>query len=361
MSRMLPFYNQRELPKPSSSPVVLREKLIRIPQNADELPRELHRLKRALSASQFPAEFASLDRLRYKNSNQHRSSFHFRKLMLVRKLLQRLREVQIEVLLEELVSVMHPNKTKNHRGVWTCLPSRNYMAYVLARLISAYGLTLQASTALNDAYVAFRSVASQTYFMAVSVVAMSSTARLHLLLRHMLRDIASCYELLYEWMLAVPEDSDDEVEYCRQLPATLSAIIFCDQGNTSVGSLEDTQMMRDAEGYPTLEAEATLTTLASTISDGFWNVAIVEPDLAGTVADIVPHTLCEQLEQEPTHESQIPKKKKQRLSPVCSSDAGPARQQVLTTRTSKAKGPKAKRRKEALYPRKRLLVQGRRS
>ncbi|KNC96398.1 uncharacterized protein SPPG_08297 [Spizellomyces punctatus DAOM BR117] len=274
---MTSIYNDRYLQCPLPTPVVPRTDLT-LPSgyDADDLPRKLYGFRRALSPKEFWAEQSVLDRVRYKNSNQHQGSLHFRKLLEVRRLSRRFGEMELDKLIKDILDVMHCNRTKKTQGRWECLPSHPYMCYVLARLMGAYGLLLRLLIALRNTYLAFRAVARQTYFMAVSLVIMASCARLHLLSRHMLNGVEQCYQLLMSWTQSLPVRGSNDSSG-SELPPSLRANLFDASGGVSMtestGALDE---MCHYDTQPSASHRPILMEIeqAAAVSDEFWSAGI---------------------------------------------------------------------------------------
>ncbi|TPX64550.1 hypothetical protein SpCBS45565_g05799 [Spizellomyces sp. 'palustris'] len=142
--------------------------------------------------------------------------------------------------------------------------------------MGAYGLLLRLLIALKNTYLAFRAVARQTYFMAVSLVTMASCARLHLLSRHMLNGVGQCYQLLMSWTQSFPIKGSDDSSYSK-LPPSLEASLFDASSGVSMaestGALDE---MCHSETQPSESHRPILMEIeqAATVSDEFWSAGI---------------------------------------------------------------------------------------
>ncbi|KAI8824555.1 uncharacterized protein EV422DRAFT_504533 [Fimicolochytrium jonesii] len=245
---------------------------------AEALPRKLHASRRAFASKEFVNECVALDRLRYKNGNQHRSARYFRKLVMVRRLLRRFFEIDLEALIQKLLDDMHPNKTKRHQGRWEHLPPRANMAYLLLRLASAYRILTQLRPALLTCYTSFRALLTQTFFMPMSMIVMAACARLHLLTGTMMRELEACYNELAGWFGSMPPLPTDP-PYAALLPATLSgaALTAPDDHRTDAsrpGSQEEgngAHDQMDVDGGGDAWDVGVLDTHTAALSDAFWN------------------------------------------------------------------------------------------
>lgn len=116
----------------------------------------------------FNYQVAILQRLLYKNSNQHSKSQHFKKLQAVKKLLVRFRNLQWDLLSKTF------KKTK--KTILEPQIQEQNLISIQKSLISG-SLLLQALVpALQNSYLAFKLVAAQTFFMASSLILMSILA-----------------------------------------------------------------------------------------------------------------------------------------------------------------------------------------
>ncbi|KAJ3265416.1 hypothetical protein HK104_006299, partial [Borealophlyctis nickersoniae] len=242
----------------------------------DDLPRRLHAARKGFARKEFWAEVHVLDRIRYKNEKQHRTGGYFKKLLAVKRILRRLQELALDKLIDDLLDIMQPSRTKKSMGRWEYLPQRQYFAYMLVRLMGAYAVLTKMSGLIRTAYLSFQSVASQTYFMAFSLVSMSSLARLHLLGKQMRKDVSDCYDLVWMWMGHVPAPE----KYAATLPVSLSAAfdeygelvgdIPPDSDGTSIlpSQVEDEDDADSAPIIPRLDDE--MVTISADVSDSFW-------------------------------------------------------------------------------------------
>ncbi|KAJ1550054.1 hypothetical protein HK405_001524, partial [Cladochytrium tenue] len=73
---------------------------------ARQLLRAVAYARRALARPELAADAAVVDRLAYKNANQHRRAGYFRKLIETRRLLRRLAELQLDKLMLDVLAHM---------------------------------------------------------------------------------------------------------------------------------------------------------------------------------------------------------------------------------------------------------------
>ncbi|KAJ3027233.1 hypothetical protein HK097_006205, partial [Rhizophlyctis rosea] len=236
----LPVHNTRHLRPPPSQPLLPRNSLPTQPD--DSLPRLLFTARRAFCRKEFWSEVVALDRLRYKNTNQHRGSLHFRKLLEVKRLLKRLEENAPDAVIDELLDLMHPQRTKKLTGPWTFVPQQPQLCYCLGRLIGCYALLDQLTKSTTTAYTYFQSMTSQTLFMAFGLTTMSSLARLHFLTEKMMTELALCYDVLWKLKHVLPVSKEGMPSYAEDLPADLNLEYL----RRVLGGMESNRVLADS-------------------------------------------------------------------------------------------------------------------
>ncbi|KAH9250403.1 hypothetical protein BASA81_011811 [Batrachochytrium salamandrivorans] len=162
--------------------------------------------RKLLAARRFWREFHLFDRLRSKSTNQHRSSIHLRKTVLVKRLIMRLKELQ-------LGSLLLPDKKT---------PTSLSPYPVMLQLMGAYMLLCKTQQALEESFLSYRAVASQTYFMATSLTFSAVSARLHFLANLLKQQCRSCYDLLWSWSREVPAAM--EAWFTLKFPPNLASL-----------------------------------------------------------------------------------------------------------------------------------------
>ncbi|KAI9095961.1 hypothetical protein DFS34DRAFT_651218 [Phlyctochytrium arcticum] len=163
--------------------------------------------RRIFVRREFWLDVKAMDRLRYKNHNQHRTSLHFRRWQETRKTLQRLNELNIPGLLTDIIDCMHPQRNKRGLGPLEFVPSQNFLIYSTIRTASLHRLLFKLEESLKDAYIAFRALVKQTYFMPLSMLVMAALSRLFIFVQEQQNAAEGLYSLLRSWSLVAKVDS----------------------------------------------------------------------------------------------------------------------------------------------------------
>ncbi|RHZ47643.1 hypothetical protein Glove_575g22 [Diversispora epigaea] len=156
-------------------------------------------------------ELNILERLYYKNKNQHKRTIYFRKIEEVRRITNRFKEMNIGDLLLEFIGWFYGvdqdqnKKYQKQKKPWDHVPSRNMGLYVLNRINCATSLMDQALESYLDTYSNIQLLLRQTEFMTLALTMASILARLNMLTRVWLSELRKCYKLLKEWVLHFPE------------------------------------------------------------------------------------------------------------------------------------------------------------
>ncbi|KAJ1342204.1 hypothetical protein BSLG_003127 [Batrachochytrium salamandrivorans] len=181
--------------------------------------------RKLLAARRFWREFHLFDRLRSKSTNQHRSSIHLRKTVLVKRLIMRLKELQLGSLLlpdKKTPTSLSPYPVMLQlMGAYMLLCKLFRMHKRLMILSSIYNTTIinQDTLYMDSSY---RAVASQTYFMATSLTFSAVSARLHFLANLLKQQCRSCYDLLWSWSREVPAAM--EAWFTLKFPPNLASL-----------------------------------------------------------------------------------------------------------------------------------------
>jgi hypothetical protein len=105
----------------------------------DAVLSNLRELKKSLHQTEFWKEVLILDAICYKNTNQHRSSLHFRKLKLISRLLSRLKSLKLDSNVADLIKAPAVSAEPLHS--------------LATRLISVYTLLERIVEACKGAYM----------------------------------------------------------------------------------------------------------------------------------------------------------------------------------------------------------------
>ncbi|KAI9208240.1 uncharacterized protein BJ171DRAFT_490730 [Polychytrium aggregatum] len=275
-------------PAPPLVPTVARSSVQTFlpPVLENDLVYQLSYFRRTLGRKDLRQEHIIIDRMIYKNRQQHRGTTYLAKFLEVQKYLRRLQAMGLEKLLADALDVMQPNNKKTQS--WEAFPSRRYLAFTLFRMVGSYKLIQKLLECSEDTYLHFQAVLRQTYFMPLCLIAMSSLARLHILGRHLLCELRNCYDLVYSWIQYLPKlpSQSKDMNYEAHLKPTLLKTIGESSGIELSASATHTSQDLDllsngadrsdaddadrlgndtAHEHPKVEMLAT-----ATISDAFW-------------------------------------------------------------------------------------------
>ncbi|PKC13479.1 hypothetical protein RhiirA5_396227 [Rhizophagus irregularis] len=148
-----------------------------------------------------------LERLYYKNKNQHQRAGYFRKIIEVRKFLKRIKEMGINELMSGFIEAFYSKKIGKIRSTWDQVPSQEMVIFVMNRLIGVVLLMNKALQIFNDAFNTFSALLRQTEFMSFALACLAILARFNILTRVMLEEIKKCYGLLRNWVEYFPRSS----------------------------------------------------------------------------------------------------------------------------------------------------------
>lgn len=113
--------------------IVLRTALAQ-PAAHDAVLRRLLAAGRRLAKTDAWTEAALLDRLHYKNKNQHRRALYFRRFEEVRRVLRRLQKLRSGDAVDRLASLMKAEGTKRGDATWDRVPHQEHLAGVVYSL-----------------------------------------------------------------------------------------------------------------------------------------------------------------------------------------------------------------------------------
>ncbi|GAN08669.1 hypothetical protein MAM1_0217c08184 [Mucor ambiguus] len=153
----------------------------------------------------FWIEVAVLDRLHYKNLNQQRPFHRFKRSMELRRLLKRLKTLQIDKELERLyISFWDAKSLDKCTSKWNYIPSKESIQYTLHRLIGAALLLDKIKIALIETYRANSTLLKLEHFVSLAIVYMGICSRLYKLCHIWVNQIEECYHMLYTWSSCFP-------------------------------------------------------------------------------------------------------------------------------------------------------------
>ncbi|KAF0399017.1 hypothetical protein F8M41_009786 [Gigaspora margarita] len=155
-------------------------------------------------------EMNILERLYYKNKNQHKRTKYFRKIEEVRRIILRFKEMKIGELMSEFIGLFYGNnKNQMHQKKWDYVPSQETSHYVLNRANCATSLMDKALKCYLDAYTDFHSLLCQTEFMSFALACLSILARLSILTRVWISEMKKCCVLLKGWVECFPHENSN--------------------------------------------------------------------------------------------------------------------------------------------------------
>ncbi|KAK9084860.1 hypothetical protein Sjap_025271 [Stephania japonica] len=148
--------------------------------------------------AQFEVESKILDRLVYKNKNQHRRCTYFQYLLKVRRDTRLVQSVRLAEILSNVTLLMDPSRPKDTIRLLESLKGRysevkpNFQKQLLgvARLLS------QMVEPMVKAAMEISCLLAQSFFMGFSVTILALVARLRILVQQMLLDVVSIFNTI---------------------------------------------------------------------------------------------------------------------------------------------------------------------
>ncbi|KAG0027064.1 hypothetical protein BGZ81_005896 [Podila clonocystis] len=176
---------------------------------------------------EFWDECAILDRMHYKNKSQHRAAGYFQRLTECRRLITRIKELDVGGLTDELVRKFYSGRSlktlTSINGTWDSIPYRSTVAFTMTRLIGMILLLRKLQSALHETYGAFYQLMSKTQFMSLALIAIGFCSRLSLISKAWTNELADAYTLLGTWMKSFPKETviSGDIDYEQQLPPSI--------------------------------------------------------------------------------------------------------------------------------------------
>ncbi|GAB2287164.1 hypothetical protein Dimus_021548 [Dionaea muscipula] len=152
------------------------------------------RLKSSLF--QLQVECGVLERMVYKNKNQHRRCSYFRYLLKVRRDLKLLQSINLEELLESCFHVITGRKSKQKVNLLESLKRRKTDAVkynFMERLLGAARLLSQMVEPMLKTATEISTLLARSFFMGFSLTILALLARVRVLVQQILLDVVSVY------------------------------------------------------------------------------------------------------------------------------------------------------------------------
>lgn len=111
----------------------------------DGAVRHLAAATKKLTKNEVWSDVALLERLHYKNKNQHRRGLYYQRLMELRRLLSKLKSLRVVEVLENLILVMKPPGAKKNDWKWDRTPYQDFVAKIVALLRQSASLISRVS------------------------------------------------------------------------------------------------------------------------------------------------------------------------------------------------------------------------
>ncbi|XP_027106514.1 uncharacterized protein [Coffea arabica] len=146
---------------------------------------------------QLQTEFAILDRIVYKNKNQHRRCSYFQYLLKVRRDLRLLQSAKLEEILNSCFLVIHGKRPKQKLQLLESLKRRRCDGgkyNFLERLLGVARLLSKMVEPMLKAAVDISKLLAQSFFMGFSLTILSLLARLRVLIQQILLDVVCVYD-----------------------------------------------------------------------------------------------------------------------------------------------------------------------
>ncbi|XP_058721769.1 uncharacterized protein LOC131593322 [Vicia villosa] len=148
---------------------------------------------------QLQCEYGILERLVYKNKNQHRRCSYFQHLLKVRRDLKLLRLVNLEELVASCFNVIKDDRPKQKLHLLESLKRRRYndeKLNFLERLLGSARLLEEMVEPMLKAATEISVLFARSFFMGLSVTIMALLARLRVLVQQILLDVVYLFNMV---------------------------------------------------------------------------------------------------------------------------------------------------------------------
>ncbi|XP_057950975.1 uncharacterized protein LOC131145805 [Malania oleifera] len=149
--------------------------------------------------AQLQAEYGILDRIVYKNKNQHRRCLYFQYLLKVRRDLKLLQSAHLEDNLNSCFLVIHGKRPKQKVNLLEGLKRRKCEGgkyNFLERLLGTARLLSQMIEPMLKAAIEISILLARSFFMGFSITVLALIARIRVLVQQMLLDVVSVFNIV---------------------------------------------------------------------------------------------------------------------------------------------------------------------
>ncbi|KAI8844442.1 hypothetical protein BJ741DRAFT_588467 [Chytriomyces cf. hyalinus JEL632] len=160
--------------------------------------RHLSLLLKKSVPEQFHTDTQILDRLVYKNRNQHRSGKHFQHVLEVRRAAKKIIHLNVSAAAKAVLDSMGvPNPKKYKPSHLDAAPDQKSIALLLSIIESSHMLLKHLRSATGKAYISLKQLASLSYFIPICLTLMAVCARLHHYASIIVKDLEDAYSALH--------------------------------------------------------------------------------------------------------------------------------------------------------------------
>ncbi|KAJ3316445.1 hypothetical protein HDU76_001789 [Blyttiomyces sp. JEL0837] len=184
------------------------------PTDLDNLSRSLFFYRRVLSRKEFWSDTEILDRIHYKNKNQHKSSVQFRKMDRGRRLLKWLKTLDVVERINDTLKIMNVTGKKARKKEDVIVAPDAETVETLLRAVRTSHTHMQTVNA-------YRSQAGMTYFMSLSLTVMAILSRLYVLGEPMIKELKDFYIFLRRDIIKLEAPSSWRDRIARDYPDDL--------------------------------------------------------------------------------------------------------------------------------------------
>lgn len=188
-------WNLKHITEPALNPIKTTRLL------AHQL-QSLSKLSASFSKTKTLNEISILEKLVFKNKNQHKSTPYFKKLVYVKRVLTRLKGINVKEMISTLME----------QGNLGQIPDQEYFNYVNKKLEGYSSLVNKSREVIRIGYIAFRQLATSTYFLAFCIAVMACLARLDFLMREADDDCKFLKRVVDEMAIVSSAGQEDQLE-----------------------------------------------------------------------------------------------------------------------------------------------------